>query len=351
MKQKFRGFSEQVPGWLGDNGEGADIAICTRARLSRNLTGVHFPHSVGDVELVAVRQGLFDRLGKLPTLASSRSFALEELEQIERRVVYEKLFVPYRLVGDSRGRGVMLSETLNLAVTINDEDHIRAHGFRAGLDAHGALGTVMALDREIEGTIEAAFSPEWGYLTASPTNVGTGLRLTVLLHLPALVMIAEIEKVINALRQLQFSVRGLFGEAQAVRGAIFQIGNSITLGRDECEIAQDFQTHLRKVISYERAAREQLYGRHQLGLEDLVWRSQSTLAAARLMTAQETFDCLSNVRLGAGLGILPVPQPGLLNKVTIEQQSGHLELGVGRELSSVEKNAARAALLREYFAG
>ncbi len=171
-----------------------------------------------------------------------------------------------------------------------------------------------------------------------------------MLHLPGLVLVGEIEKVLNALRQLQFSVRGLFGEGSAVRGALFQISNLITLGRDEAEIADDFRAHVGKIITYERSARDQLYGRDHLGIEDMVHRSWAILANSRVITAQEAFDCLSNVRLGVGLGLLPAVDPGRLNQLTVEHQTAHLEIEAGRSLSGRDKGACRAALMREFFA-
>lgn len=350
MSDFFADFAARDPGWLVAAGPESDIALSTRARLARNLPMIPFPHQASPVELETILEDLRRRLQRLPALAEGWDVGFAALRSVQRRALREKLLASGRLVGRPEHRGLVLDRDLSLAVMVNEEDHLRLHAYAAGFAPRQALSAVLDLDDEMETEIETAFSPEWGYLTASPTNLGTGLRLSALLHLPALVLVGEIEKVLNALRQLQFSVRGLFGEGRAVRGALFQIGNLITLGRNEQEIAEDFRIHVGKIISYERSARDQLYGRDHLGVEDMVHRSRAILASARVITAQEVFDCLSNVRLGVCLGLLPEPAPGSLNQLTVHQQTAHLEIVAGQPLSSRDKGAARAALLREFFA-
>jgi protein arginine kinase len=208
----------------------------------------------------------------------------------------------------------------------------------------------MKLDDRLEPTIDTAFDAEFGYLTSSPVDLGTGLHVSALIHLPGLVLAGEIDKVLNALRQLQFSVKGLAAEGGTVRGALFRISNLMTLGRDESEIVEDFMVHVGKIIIYERSARDQLYGRDPLGIEDLAHRSLATVRQARLITSQEAFDHLSSIRMGVGLGILDPVDPGVLNKALMRQQTAHLQMEAGRPLAGREKSAARAVFLRELFA-
>lgn len=337
-------------GWLSESGPDSDIALFTRARLARNLAGFSFPHHATDSELRAINKDMSRRLNRLSAFVDCWDFDFESLESGERRVLQEKMLASLQLVNHPNGRGVMVSRDIALTVMINEADHLRLHSYQAGFQPQLCLQQVMALDEEMEQEVEAAFSPDWGYLTASPTNVGTGLRLSSLLHLPGLVMVGEIDKVLNALRQLQFTVHGLFGGGGAVRGDLFRISNLITLGRDEAEIADDFRIHVGKVIRYERLARNQLAGRDHLALEDTIFRSLALLANARLMTAQEAFDCLSNIRLGVAMGLIAGLPPGVLNDITVKQQTGHLELLTGRSLTGRDKGAARAVVLREFFA-
>ncbi len=203
------------------------------------------------------------------------------------------------------------------------------------------------LDRKFE----FAYSEEFGYLAACPTRVGTGLRLTALLHLPGLVMAGEIDKIVNALRQLQFAVRGLGERAETVKGCLFLISNLITLGRSEDEVAEDFAVHVGKIVLHERSARRQLYRSDPVGLEDLCHRSLAVSREARLMSLQEGFDRLSNLRLGSALGILPGVDMTDLNVVLVSQQPGHLELESGNQLQGKELMAARAALFRTRLQG
>lgn len=348
------GFTAELggrdPAWLAGQGPDADVAVFTRARLARNLAGVSFPHHAADGALGALLNDLRERAHGMPSFATGTALDFGALSTVQREALHEKMLAPQTLLGEPRQRGLVLSPDLGAAALLNVEDHVRLAAFQAGFDPLSVLARVMTLDNELEREVEPAFDAEWGYLTASPTNLGTGLQLSAVLHLPGLVLVGEIERVLNALRQLQFAVCGLYGQGNAVRGGLFRISNLVSLGRDEAEIAEDFRVHVGKIITYERSARDQLYGRDHLGLEDLVQRSRAVLANARLITAQEAFDCLSNVRLGEALGLLPVSRPGRLNLLTVHQQSAHLQLGAGRALSVREKGAARAALLREYFA-
>jgi len=350
MNDFFADFADRDPAWLDEAGPASDIVLSTQAGLARNLPEFPFPHHASAVELATISSDLVRRVGRLPALADGWDLDFPGLEPVQRRALQEKLLASFRLVSRPENRGLVVSRDLARAIMINEEDHLRLHAFRPGFDPLGALSAAMDLDAELDHEVESAFSPEWGYLTASPTNLGTGLHVSALMHLPGLVLVGEIEKVLNALRQLQFAVQGLFGEASAVRGALFQISNLITLGRDEQEIATDFQLHVGKIITYERSARDQLYGRDHLGIEDMIHRSLAVVSNARIITAQEAFDCLSNIRLGVGLGLLPPPAPGGLNHLTVHQQTAHLELAAGRQLSGRDKGAARAALLREFFA-
>jgi len=333
MTDSFAEFMATPVSWLDDAGIDSDIALFTRARLARNLAAFSFPHHASEVELVTLKDDLKRRVGRLPAFVGRWGFDVEALTETERKVMQEKMLASSRLIGQPVGRAVVVAKDLKLTVLINEADHLQLHSYEAGFQPQLCLQHVMSLDEEMEQEVEAAFSPDWGYLTSSPTQVGTGLRLSTLLHLPGLVMVGEIDKVLNALRQLQFSVRGIFGSAGTVRGDLFQVSNLVTLGRDEAEIAEDFRIHVGKIIRYERLARNQLAGRDHLTLEDSVHRSLALLSNARMMTAQEAFDCLSQVRLGVGMGLLPVMTPGVLNQITVHQQTGHLEFSAGQSLA------------------
>lgn len=350
MNGILREIAARDAAWLAGDGPHADIVVATRARLARNLAGFAFPDRASAAERATISADVARQLRRLPALADGWTLEVGACAAPGRRVLPEKMLAGGDLLAAPEHRTLVAAADLGLSALLNVEDHLQLAAWRSGFAPAEALAAVMALDDALAPSCAPAFSEDLGYLTASPANVGTGLRLGAVLHLCGLVMADEIDKVLNALRQLGFGVRGLAGEGRTVRGAMFRVANLATLGRDEAEIAEDFALHVGKVIAYERGARELVLGRDRLALEDLAWRGRAALAHARLLTAQETWDCLSHARLGAGLGLLPGPDWGVFNRLLIRQQTGHLELAAGRVLDGRERAAARAGVLRAFFA-
>lgn len=350
MSAMLQAIAARDAAWLDGTGPEADIVLATRARLARNLTDFPFPHRAPDAALATIAIDLGRRLGAAPGMADGFNVDLGACEPRSRQVLREKLLAGDDLLAAPEHRALVAGPDLSLVALVNGEDHLRLCAWRSGLAPLEALAAALELDEALSGAYEPAFSQEQGFLTASPGNVGTGLRLSAVLHLPGLVMADEIDKVLNALRQLEFGVRGLAGEGRTVRGALFRIGNLTTLGRDEAEIAADFALHVGKVIGHERAARELLAARDRVGLEDLACRGCAALAHARLMSTQETWDCLSHARLGRGLGLVAAPDWGVFNRLLVRHQGAHLELAAGRRLDGRERSAARSDLLRAHFA-
>lgn len=346
----FENFASRSPEWLDGSGPSSDIVVSTRARLARNLKAFPFPHHASVVELGTIFGDLNRRLARFPEFAKGWFLEMNSLEPAMVIALREMGLSALVMNEHKEHRGLVVSEDLDQVVIINGEDHFHLVAFRAGFDPQGALANTMSLDDRLDPAIDVAFDGDLGYLTSSPVDLGTGLHISALLHLPGLVLAGEIEKVLNALRQLQFSVKGMAGDGGTVRGALFRVSNLMTLGRDEQEIVEDFKVHVGKVVIYERAARDQLHARDPLGIEDLAHRSLATVRQARLITSQEASDHLSSIRLGVGLGILDPILPGVLNRALMRQQTGHLQVEAGRNLVGREKTAARAALLREVFA-
>lgn len=347
MSGPLQGGPIPVPAWTSAAGHQAEIVLVTRVRLARNVAGEAFPGNAAARDRERLAGDLAAALGRLTALAGARRLEVARLGADEELCLQELHLLTPRPGEDRAGRILMLDEGMHHTASIGDEDHLRLQTWRAGLEPEGALAAALAVDAELEGEIEPAFAEDLGYLTASPANLGTGLRISALLHLPGLVLGDEIEKVLNALRQLQFSVRGLAGDGAAVRGALFVVANMVSLGLAEDEVVEDFRTNVMKIVTYERLAREQLFGRDALGLEDMAWRSLATLRSARLISGQETWDRLSNVRLAVDQGVLPPLPAGLLNRAMLGAQSGHLALAAGRALPGRERGEARAAFLRD----
>lgn len=336
--------------WLDGAGPQGDIVVATRARLARNLAGLPFPHRAGAAALATAAADLDRHLRRLPAFAGGWRFDLAACGSRERPLLREKMLAGPEVLAAPEHRLLLAGADQGTVALVNGEDHLHLCAWRSGLTPGEALAAALAVDDALGDACAPAFSEEYGYLTSSPGNVGTGLRLTALLHLPGLVMADEIDKVLNALRQLEFGVRGLAGEGRTVRGALFRVGNLTTLGRDENEICEDFASHVGKIIVHERAARDLLLGRDRRGLEDIAWRGFAALGNARLMTAQEAWDSLSQARLGAGCGLVPNPGWDVFNRLLVRHQPAHLELASGRVLDGRERSAARADLLRALFA-
>lgn len=346
MEPFFAAGRPRFPGWLAGQGPESGIVLSTRARLARNLSAFPFPHQAKDIELATVASELCRKVPTCPVLAGGWVLQAAELSPIHRKYLSEAHLASRELFNNPLHRALVISPDLFRSALINEDDHLRLVAFRAGFDPQGSLDDVVELDRDLEGDLNLAFDQELGFLNASPGDLGTGLRLSVLIHLPGLVMINEIDKVINALRQLQFSVSGAFGSDGVVRGALFQVSNMAALGRSEQDLTEDFAYHLGKIIGYEKTARAQLLERDPVGLEDLVQRARAILVNARLITSQEALDRLSALRMGLTLDICEGVDFGLLNRALLGHRTAHLELETGQALTGRQKSVARATWLR-----
>jgi len=339
----------QLPTWLSGEGPAADIVLCTRVRLARNLASLPFPHLLDEEQLNGIRVDATERILRLPGFAEGWGLDLAVMDPIQRQALLEAHLVSRDLLRDPEGRALVVSADRRHAVMINEEDHFRLQSYRDGFAPLETCRDALDCDSQFEEELDPAFSEDLGYLTACPTNVGTGLRLSVLIHLPGLVYGGEIEKILNSLRQLQFAVRGFEGEGSAVRGALFQISNLASLGRTEEEMASDFTRHVSKVIHYERMALERLHERDPVAVEDLAHRGLAMVQHARVMTGQEALDRLSQVRMGVVLDILPRIAMEQLNRALIHVQSAHLQLRAERTVEPAERGRMRADLLRNLF--
>jgi protein arginine kinase len=346
----FAGLADRELPWLDGSGPYAQTVISTRVRLARNLRARRFAHHAAEADLAAIRQEVGRRVLDCPAFSGGGEIVLGDCLAQERKYLLERHLASHDLLRDVRHRSLLLSADLSRAVMVNEEDHLRLQVFRSGFDPVTTCADALALDDELEQVLDFAYAEELGYLTACPTNVGTAFRISVLIHLPALVLTSEIEKILNSLRQLQFTVRGLYGEGSAVRGALFQISNMGTLGRSEEGITNDFTRHVSKVIQYEQLARGGLFERDAEGVRDMASRSLGILRSSHLMTSQEAFDRLSHVRLGVCLDIVPFYAMGQLNRVLVEMQPAHVQVAAGNPVKGRERAARRAAYLRRVFA-
>lgn len=336
-----------APWLVEDDAPDGDVVLSSRVRLARNVTGWNFPHVVPADELCRLRDEVVEAVEGAAPDAAAHVLRMEDLEETERRFLLERHLISADLVRYVLGRGLMISHDESFGLMVNEEDHVRLQVFSAGLSVDRALERAAGAGRSIAGAVTFAQDDDLGYLTACPTNVGTGMRASILVHLPALVLTEDAERVLNGLRRLNYTVRGFYGEGSGVMGSLFQVSNSATLGRHETAIVDELLVHVRKVIECESRAREALAERDRIRTEDRVWRAWGLLTRARLLTTREAFELLSDVRLGCSLEILPRVPTSVSNHLLMRVQSAHLQVEAGKAMQAPERDEARARFVRD----
>ena len=342
-------------GWLDASGPSSEIVLSTRVRLARNLQGNAFgPRArVNDRESVLKR--VREATATNPHLSGATLWALPDLESRTREILLERRLVSRDLLGGReksppRGTAVLLSGTDPLSIMVNEEDHLRLQSLLSGLRLQDAWSLVDRLDESLGRDLPLAYHHEFGFLTSCPTNVGTGLRASVLMHLPGLVLTKEIGQVLKGLNQVGLTFRGLYGEGSEVVGNFFQVSNQTTLGKTEEDLVDHLDQIARQVIQYETQARQVLLREARAVTEDKIWRAYGLLRHARSLSFEEMINLLSGVRLGASLKLLPNLRVYTLNKIMIYSQTAHLEQAAGRDLPPPECDAHRASFVRRVLA-
>ncbi|HEX9690700.1 MAG TPA: protein arginine kinase [Gemmatimonadales bacterium] len=337
--------------WLEASGPESVLVLSTRIRLARNLQGCVFPGRASDEQRGTVMREVVVAGRESPVLDGAALVQVDELLELERMVLYERHLVSRELVGlDRRNRNRRAAAVLttgDLGVMINEEDHLRIQSLGSGLAIDQVYARLERLDSDLGGRLPIAFHPEFGYLTACPTNTGTGLRASVLMHLPGLVLTKEIAKVLQGLSQVGLTFRGLYGEGSEVVGNFFQLSNQTTLGKSEEELLDHLAKMVEQVIVWERQARDVLQREAATVIEDKVWRAYAWLRYARQLPFDETMNLLSGVRLGVGLNLISDVSVYTLNKLLIYTQPANLAYQEGLEVSDPELDVRRATYVRE----
>ena len=334
--------------WLSEEGPDDDVVISTRIRLARNLDGIPFPFVFNEKHSEDVLSRVSDLVDRTQGGALSLKLnKFRDLGEIDRKILVEKHLISPNHANNSKG-AVISNKEESLSVMINEEDHLRIQCILPGLNLSEAWEYANQIDNLFEESLNYAFSEEKGFLTCCPTNVGTGLRASVMVHLPGLVMTNQVSRVLRAISQLGLTVRGLYGEGTDSAGNIFQISNQITLGQSEEEIIGNLNSVIEQILSKERFAREKVYSYNKDLLEDRVYRSLGTIKYARLLKAEESLKILSNLRLGVSLNILKEIPLGTLKKLMVATRPAMLLLLVnGEEASEKSIEAVRANICRE----
>lgn len=338
--------------WMRPGAPESDVVVSSRVRLARNVRGHRFVARADEGELDALLDELREQVGRLRIDGSELQWIdLRECPALERTVLVERHLISrdHAKASHPRGAGVSMPDE-RISIMALEEDHLRLQSLRAGLDLSGAFEAIDAVDDQLEtdADVRYAYSPRFGYLAACPTNVGTGIRVSVMVHLPGLALLGEIDKVRRATRDMSLAVRGFYGEGSEAAGDLYQISNQTTLGKSERVLVHEIEHEIiPRVLEYERAARRHMLAKRRRVAEDKAWRALGVLQNARLLTAEDAMSALSAVRFGASEGLIETVPVETINQLILQTQSAHLQRIVGREMNQAERREARADLVRE----
>ncbi len=340
--------------WMDGTGPMSDIAVSSRVRLARNLAGVPFPHAMSETQAKKVLEGAKEavkELNRFGFLGKMEFYLLSEVSPLDRQVLVEKHLISPQQAQEVKSKALALAPDESVSIMVNEEDHFRIQCLSSGLQPVETLQLALRVDDAMDGKLTFCFSERHGYLTSCPTNTGTGLRASVMIHLPGLVLTNQAGRVFQTASQLGLTVRGFFGEGTEAIGNIFQLSNQITLGRPEEEIVSNLQAVTSKIIEQERAAREALRRESPDGLEDRIWRSYGILSYARVISSEEAMKMLSDVRLGVDLGIIKTVDRLTLNQLLVMIRPAFIQKQAGGDLTPYERDRRRAAIIRTKVSG
>lgn len=327
--------------WYLEDGKDSDVVISSRIRIARNIEGKKFVTCASDEELKDVLQTV-----KNANIDSKLHFInLCDLDELMKNSLVEKHIISKDLLNMNE-TAILLNDDEDVSIMINEEDHLRIQVLKAGLDLEEALSQAINIDEKISSKIKYAYSEKYGFLTACPTNLGTGLRASVMLHLPALRITGKIEKVLEVVNKVNLNVRGVYGEGTEAIGDLYQISNKISLGVTEAEIIENVKTIVEKIIEQERKAREYLKGKG-VDIEDKIYRNFGNLLYARKMSYSECANIISIVRLGINMGIITEIDNEKLNKISILTKPATLQKFLKKELNAEERDIERAKIIKQ----
>jgi protein arginine kinase len=327
------------------------IVLMTRIRLARNLSGRPFPGWARPAQRAEVFDLCREAVSSTQQMKRGITIAVGELGDLEKQILVERHLISRELSGAAAGAGVVISKDQAFSVMLNEEDHLRIQVLRAGLQLKKAWNAIDELDSALEGVLDYSFSSSLGYLTACPTNLGTGMRASAMMHLPALVIAGQMEKVVRAVNQLGMVVRGLFGEGSDANGSIFQISNQMTLGESENEIIKRLSAVLQSIIEHEHNAREKLLESDSAKIFDKIGRAFGILQNSHVLSSSEAMNLLSLIRLGVDLHLFPEDKRSIVDRLFIEAQPGHLQYAQKGKFEPGQRDLLRAGRLRSEFSG
>ena len=325
------------------------IVMSTRIRLARNLSQFPFPGWAKKTQKEEVLGRCLEVAARIPKIKSPTGLRIDELSELERQILFERHLISRELSNEAEGAGVIISKDQACSIMINEEDHLRIQVIKNGLHLKRTWNFINSIDSVIEESLDYAFSKELGFLTACPTNVGTGLRASAMLHLPGLVISGQMEKVVRAVNQLGIAVRGIFGEGSDASGSFFQISNQQTLGETEVDILKRLHSVMTTIIEREEDAREKILEDDTSKVFDKIGRAYGVLKNGHLLSSSEAMNRLSLIRLAIDFGSLPEQSRVLIDRLFIECQPGHVQFKANKEIEPNQRDVLRASFMREAF--
>lgn len=343
----FEKMAKTPAAWLSGEGDEALVVLSTRIRLARNVAGCKYP-TTADSETRKRIIGYFDSVvTRAEPLAAGQYCKAIDIAPIDRDFLVERhLISPTFLNGDT-SKAVLIGPQERVSVMVNEEDHLRIQALSCGLDPRGSFDLAMKYEAEIGRYLEYDYDRDFGYLTACPTNAGTGMRASVLIHLPGLVLTRDIDKLISRITRNGLIVRGFYGEGSDVLGNLFQVSNQNTLGLSEMDILSQIERVTREIIEEEAKARERLNEEAADMIEDKIWRAFGILKHARVLTSEEVMNLLSAVRLGHAMKVIDFLDLALINEILLLSQPAHLQKYYGAEMDTNKRDFVRAQMVRE----
>ena len=343
---KFPALIANPGEWLRADGPHHDIVISSRVRLARNLRDLPFPGWAKKADRIAILEQLKPQVEALPEMDDAFTEYLQDLSALEKQVLVERHLISREHAARGVGSAVVMNRQQTVSIMINEEDHLRMQAIRCGFQLKNAYKLINKVDSALESGLDFAYNDTLGYLTACPTNVGTGMRASAMLHLPALVLDENINKVIQAVNKIGLAVRGLHGEGTEAMGNLFQVSNQTTLGEKEENIITQLGKVIEQIIEHEQTARENLLQKKRTMLVDQIGRAYGILCHAYSMNSKEALNFLSFIRLGVDLGFFPSDFRLPVDELFIETQPAHLQKNSQQKLSAEERDALRAEIVR-----
>jgi protein arginine kinase len=344
---KFSNVMSNTGEWLRGEGPHHQVVISSRVRLARNLRNRAFPGWAKKAERTAILDSIKPRVESLTEMQDSFSESLQDLSALEKQVLVERHLISREHAAKGVGSAVIMNRRQTLSIMINEEDHLRMQSIRSGLQLKQAFKLIDKIDSALEANLDFAFDPRLGYLTACPTNVGTGMRASAMLHLPGLVLSELINQVVQAVSKIGLAVRGLYGEGTEAMGNLFQISNQTTLGEKEEEIITRLTKVIETIIEKEHDARQVLIQKKSNTLWDQIGRAYGVLTFAHAMTSKEALNLLSIIKLGVDLGAFPEDRRLPIDELFIDTQPAHLQKSSQQKLNAEERDHLRAEIIRD----